>query len=234
MKSIQKTVLLILLWSAGITGTISAQKISDIDFDDIKLRTRDSLSEYYYPLLLHRFLQGDSTLTPQEYRYIYYGNVYYDKYNPYGTSENEKKFLELYTQKEYREALKPGLEELNENPVNMTLLYRVMVCYYRLGEKETMNQYVDMYFSLLNTIYYSGDGKSIQTAYVVIKVQDEYEILSDLELERTKQALVGKTDVFTISPKGQKPAKGEKKIRELYFNVSHPLGFLYRQFQKKD
>lgn len=230
----KKIIFLILLLFAGITGTVSGQRISDIDFDFIRSQTQDSTSEFYYPVLLQRFLNGDTTLTPEDYRYLYYGNVYSDKYNPYGTSENEKKFLELYAKKEFREALNPGLEELNDNPVNMTLLYRIMVCYYRLGEKETMNQYVDMYYSLLNTVYYSGDGKSMKTAYVVIKVQDEYEVLSDLELERTKQALVGDTDVLTISQKGQKPAKGEKKIKTLYFNVSQSLDHLYRQFQKKD
>lgn len=226
--------LIIVLLIVSITQYIFGQKISNIDFDSIKLTTQDSSSNNYYPLLLNRFQQCDTTLTETEYKFIYYGNIYKESYNPYGTSDNEKKFIELYKQEKFNEAIPYGQEVIIENPVNIKVLYKMLVCHHKLGHKLTAKKYADMYFPLLNVIYSSGDGKSIKTSYVVIKVSDEYEILRDLELTMTRQSLVEDTDVLTIETKGQKHKKGNKKIKSLYFNVSKPLGNLLQQFNKKE
>jgi len=216
------------------TNILFGQTISNIDFDLIKSKTQDSTSTYYYPLLLERFLQFDTTLTDKEFSMIYYGNVFHPKYNPYGSGEHEDKFMEKFNKEKFREAIPLGEKELFDNPVNLKVLYRMLVCYHKLGDKTTAKKYANLYFGLLDEIYKSGNGKSIKTAYVVIKVSDEYVILSDLKLTRKKQRLVGDTDILTIETKGQKPIKGKKKIKELYFNVTKPLDYLQEQFRKKE
>lgn len=105
----------------------------------------------------------------------------------------------------------------------------MLVCHTTLGDKKTAKTYANKYFSLLDAIYSSGDGRSIETAYVVIKVADEYELLADLKLSCTKQALIEDTDLLTISTQNQKE---EPKITELYFNVSKPLDYLAQEFKK--
>ena len=208
------------------------QKISNIDFDFINTKIKDSTSTFFYPLLINRFVKVDTTLTEKEYELIYYGNTYSEKYKPYSTSEAEKKFFELYRQEKYKEAIPFGKEVLKENPINLKISFRMLVCFNVLGDKITAKHYANRYFPLLNCIYNSGDGKSIQTAFVVLKVDDEYEILDDLGLSSKGQALVGDTDVLTIDKKNQKVKKGEKKISSLYFNVTKPLDYLQQEFRK--
>jgi len=214
--------------------SIFAQKVSNIDFTDIKSKTQDSTSIYYYPFLVKRFQVNDTTLSMLDMKYIYYGNVYYASYNPYDGSENEEKFNELYKEKKYSEAVVYGLAAFKENPVNARLLYNMIVCYDKIEDRVTAQKYANRYFALLDAIYASGDGKSLKTAYVVIRVPDEYEILGDKELQITKQALVQDVDVLTINTKLQKPDKGEKKVKELYFNVRMPLLYLHEQFKKEN
>lgn len=217
------------------TNILFGQKISNIDFDLIKSQTQDSTSIYYYPVLIERFLQFDTTLTDREFCMIYYGNVFTDKYNPYGTGENEEKFMELYKQKKYQDAIPFGQNALIDNPVNLKIIFKMLVCFHVLEDKLTAKKYAQLYFGLLDEIYKSGNGQNIKSAYVVIKVEDEYEILSDLELIMKRQALVdGPTDILTIETKGQKPKRGEKKIKQLYFNVNKPFSSLRQQFKDKD
>lgn len=43
---------------------------------DIKARIEDPASEQYYPNLRLRYEQADSTLTADDYHYLYYGYAY--------------------------------------------------------------------------------------------------------------------------------------------------------------
>lgn len=219
-----------------VCQNLFGQNISNIDFDYIKKETQDSLSLYYYPSLLTRYLNFDSTLTEKDFSILYYGNVFYDKYNPYGNGKGEKEFMDLYKKGNFEEAIPFGKSILIENPINLEIIFKMLVCYHKLEDKVTARKYAAMYFPMLNAIYKSGDGKSHKTAYVVVKVADEYEILKNLELYSEQQALVGTTDVLTIAKNssGNANKRRNKKIKKLYFNVSFPLGYLSEMFKKKE
>jgi hypothetical protein len=207
-----------------------SQKVSNIDYDEIKINTTDSISEFYYPTLIKRFLENDTTLTPEDYKYFYYGNVFTDYYNPYGKSNSEIKFQELYNHEDFENAIPLGKITLKENPVNLKVIFNLLICYYVLENKDSTDVYARKYYSFLDVIYNSGNGKSASTAFVILKVNDEYQILADLGLRRTSQALLrGSVDRLKIDKKHQKKIKGQKKITELYFDVSMPLSHLIKQ-----
>ncbi len=211
-----------------ITNTMFGQKISNIDYDLIKQNTEDSSSIYYYPKLIQRLLLLDTTFTEKEYSHIYFGNVFTANYSPYSKDKNEEKFNSLYNEEKYDKAIEFGQKSLKENPVNLNVLFRLMVCYHVSGDKITAKKYAKLYYGLLNEIYESGDGKSIKTAYVVIKISDEYQILKDLELQSTGQALLsGPTDRISINTENQ------KEISEIYFNIAKPFESLSKMFKKK-
>lgn len=228
MKFRKYLIPVILLFSST---TIYSQKISKIDFDKIKAMTQDSLSFQYYPVLLERFQSFDTTLSFEDYNMIYYGNVFTEMYNPYAKSESEKTFIDLYKKEKYDEAIQYGLSSLKENPVNLTVLFKLLVIYHHKNDMEKANAYAMLYYNLLGVIYLSGDGKSPETAMVVVNVSDEYEIIAELQLRNTSQALVGNCDLMTFDTKAQKVEKGQKKIKKLYFNVSKPLDYLNKLFK---
>src|SRR6185295_3639357 len=108
--------LLFLIFIIAGAENSSGQKISNVDFDDVKSKTQDSSSSQYYPLLLERFRNLDSTLTESDYKLIYYGNTLDSAYKPYWKSDNEKEFMKLYNQEKYQEAIPVGKKVLDENP----------------------------------------------------------------------------------------------------------------------
>lgn len=221
-----------LLLSLTISLFGYSQQVSNINFDEIKSHIQDPTSSYYYPYLEDRILQNDTTLTYEDYKHLYYGNAYSENYDPYGSSATEKEFNDLYSKELFSEAIPIGKNVLQENPINLKTLYRMLVCYHVLEMKDSARLYANHYFAMLDVIYTSGDGKSIATAYVVLKVNDEYQILSDKGLRSAGQALLnGPTDRLTIDKKSQKKVKGQQKIKELYFNVSKPFEYLDGQFK---
>jgi tetratricopeptide (TPR) repeat protein len=210
-----------------------AQTIVNVNFDEVKRITQDSSSSAYYPKLLNRLRELDTTLTLSDFKLLYYGNVFTDNYNPYdfGT-KREDRFNELYKAGNLKEALAEGKQLFEEHPVNIRLLYRLMNCCEALNEMELGQKFANCYFGLIYTILGSGNGNSIETAYVVTRVPDEYSILNHLHLNSIKQALVGYTDVLTINQKLQKKVKGKKKVKELYFNVQMPYQQLSKMLKK--
>ncbi len=209
-----------------------AQKISNVDFDIIKREVTDSNSIFFYPKLIKRYKNADSTLSFIDFQHLYYGSVFQPNYSPYGHTESADKFYELYKNEKFKKALKAGEKAFAENPVNMTLVFRLAVTHLALGNKNQARKLADLYYKIMDVILSSGDGQSIQSAYVVISVADEYEIVAEHKLQVKKQQLIGHTDVLTFDKKSQKNRK--KKIKALYFDVTFPLNYLANSFKNID
>jgi len=208
--------------------TAHGQKVSNVDFDAIKAEVADASSRFYFPKLLERHQAADSTLTIAELVHLYYGQEFAENYSPYGSAKSE--FLKVYNKQQYKEAIPLGEAVLADYPLNMKVLFKVLVCYDVLGDKATATTYARRYFSLSNAIQSSGDGKSFETAFVVMAVPDEYMLLRDLKLSAAgSQALVKETDVLKVKPEDAT----DNSTFNVYFNVSRPLASLRRGFIKK-
>tara|TARA_Y100000589_G_scaffold328039_1_gene371221 strand:+ start:43478 stop:44182 length:705 start_codon:yes stop_codon:yes gene_type:complete len=226
-----KYITLILFYLLSLSFT-QAQKISNVDFDLIKREISDSNSIFFYPNLLERFKKFDTTLTFLDYQHIYYGSVFQSNYSPYYNSQTEEKFYELYKKEKFKKAIPSGIKAFEDNPVNMRLIFRLAVANLAEGNKQKARKLANLYYNLMDVILSSGDGKSIQTAYVVTRVSDEYEIIAEYKLQVKKQQLIGNTDVMTFDKKAQKNRK--EKIKVLYFNVFFPLNHLSNSFKQFD
>jgi hypothetical protein len=227
MKTKVFSIALLLFISCSAFG----QKVLTVDFDSVKVKISDQSSAYYYPDLIKRFVDGDTTLTSDDYFYIYYGTAFAENYNPYGTSDNEEKFYEFYNERKYKKAIPFGEKVLKENPVNLTMSFKMLVCHHVLGDSAGMKKYVLRHLNLQNVIFNSGDGNSIETAYVVLNVSDEYNLLFSMERKSIRQALVGDTDVLTTIFEDE---KSDKNTKDIYFNVRMPLDYLDRSLSGND
>jgi hypothetical protein len=196
------------------------QKVLTVDFTQIKARIENENASFYYPALMQRFVKGDTTFTDDECAAIYYGSYFQPVFDPYATISEA--FTKLYDAKLYGKALFIGLNELNKNPVNAALTFKILVCYDALDLKDSATMYANRYFTMLKAIYNSGEGSDIERAMVVLKVADEYEILKDAHLSSAYQTLMGSTDKLVLDDASKKKAK----IEALYFNVEIPLHYL--------
>lgn len=216
--------------------TSIAQKISNVDFDLIKKETTNPNSSNFYSKLVERMEQGDTNLTIEDYAFIYYGHAFQDNYNPYGEADQQEKFMEVYKAQQFNEALKLGEEILKQNPASIKLTFKMMVCAHGIEDTLLLNHYRVRYYSLLEAIYRSGDGASVETALVVNSVQDEYEIMDDLQIRNSfmSQSLSGETDIINFDTSKQ---DRENKIKTLYFNVHMSMQYmieLFKGIEKKE
>jgi tetratricopeptide (TPR) repeat protein len=209
------------------THAASGQQVSKINFDAVKSAIENAGTPLHYPALLQRFQAADSTLSGEDFVHLYYGQAYSKSYSPYGSTSTD--FTKAYNAKDYKEAIKLGEEFLEEHPLDAKMLFKLLVCYDQTGDKAIAKKYAFRYYSLIKAIMSSGDGKSIETAYVVMAVPDEYQVLGALGLRSSKQALVGQTDVLTVT--ADEPA--DLSPYNVYFNVSQPFGHLSRQLKGK-
>lgn len=207
-----------------------SQKVSNIDFDKIEKNIKKS-GNLQYKSLLKRYHNLDTTLTQEELRHLYYGEVFQKSYSPYGSATKEKIFNEKYKNESFEEAISIGKELLKEGGVNIRLLFRLAVAYAAQDQMNKARPLAILYFNLINVIYESGDGKSIETAFVVTKVADEYDLLYEMGLRMTMQSLVGVTDVMTVDLESQELEEGEEAIEKVYFNVSKPLEHIGKMFK---
>ncbi len=185
-----------------------------------------------YNKLVDRFKNFDSNLTVDDYSILYYGQCFQKEYNPYGSDyENSDKFKSFYEKKDYEKALPLGLKMIDKDPMNIRMNFKVLVCYHYLKNDEKKAQMMSRYDSLLMTIFRSGDGKSLTTAFVVMRVTDEYEMMSDMQVQNTVQSLVqgpnGPCDMMTLKA-------NDLGIEKLYFNVSKLFESMQNMFKNKN
>ena len=224
--------LFFLALSTGLSGF--SQIISNVDFSKVKLAIEDSSSALYYPDLLVRLKEKDSTLKEVDFYHLYYGGVFQSNYHPYGTTNAKRIFLELYSEQDYNKALKQGDLVLEENAVDLEILLKMSICCLKLDNQQDKRYYARLYYSFLDVIYKSGKGTNVEVAFVVISVDHEYYIAGDLGLSVVYQQLIADCDLLSFSRKGQKKSKGKKKIKELYFNVRMPLMSLSNTYKDAD
>jgi hypothetical protein len=83
-----KTYTLLLCFFAFSLSAFAQQEIiGKPNYKKIKKSIQKKSSEFYYPVLMERFKNGDSTMTIDEKRHLYYGFTFEDSYSPYSRSK---------------------------------------------------------------------------------------------------------------------------------------------------
>lgn len=226
----KKTICILTLLLLTVTFSASAQKVLTVDLDLIKKNIKDKSSTFYYPSLIKRFENGDTTLTAEQFKHIYYGHSFAGDSSPYSENIGLDTFFKLYKEENFRAALPFGLKAIHADPVNLKLTFKLLICCHALEQKDSAKLFARRYYPLLDVIYDSGDGKSIETAMVVTTVSDEYEILRDNKLESVGQSLLdGPTDKLVLDQDSQEK---EPKVKELFFNVEISFAQMRKLFEK--
>lgn len=204
-----------------------SQKISNIDFDALK-KTLDA-SPTLYKDLMNRFVQSDSTLTGGDYSTLYYGQCLQESYNPYGSDmKNFDDFKKYYLEQDYAKALPYAMKMIEKDPMDIQMTFKALVCNHYLKDEASKAKMNTRYENLLLAILASGDGQSETTAYVVMRVRDEYELMGNMEVQNTMQSLVhgkaGPCDMMTLKP-------NDLGLEKLYFNVSRLFEFMQKKMK---
>ncbi|MFD1257066.1 DUF4919 domain-containing protein [Mucilaginibacter terrae] len=199
------------------TISTRAQVVSGVNFDEIKASVSRP-GNTNYQTLLKRAAITDSTLTPNDYKLLYFGQIFQTNYNPYGDAMALRDASKLVQEGKFNEAITAADVYLKDHPISLSAIYLKITALYQQKKTAEMKPWIILLKGLIAGITGSGDGKTEKTAMVVACVSDEYKVMSSLQVQMTKQTLTAtQCDKMTLA---QPNSTG---LTELYFNVSKPL-----------
>lgn len=196
---------------------VIASAIAQIDYETIRMQVTDKESQTYYPALLDRFNQSDSTLSADDFTLLYYGAVFLPSYDLYQIQEQEQKIRLANYDQEFLLAYDLADQLLKNYPMSVQAYFEKAYACFNLKRFEEESYNNKRYKILIRTVLASGDGKSFETAFHANLPNDEYEVLKSLGLE-IKEAteveyLHQSFDLFKLKP-------NKKKWKETFFNIT--------------
>lgn len=238
MKKLLTGILIIfgLATAITVTGATTSAKndkkptIERPDMEQIKKAVTDPESEYYYPKLMARYEQNETIMNLQDYRYLYYGYLFQEDFNPYRHSDLSSKNESLYYKSEHTRAELDSImayakEALADNPFDLSQINFLIYALRERGKVNLANIWQYRLNHLLQAIISSGTGTDKENAWYVINPSHEYNIINF-------QNAVAKNQQYEepYFDKIEVEKKGGKESETYYFNIRNLLEEYYRKF----
>ena len=204
---------------------LNAQTVYGTSLDSVKAWVE--ASPEFFENLGVRMRSRDSIVKDDEYVLLYYGSAYMDGYSPYGEKSAKRLIQELLDKGDIKGAIKEGEKLTKESPAFCGAYLYTGIAHEENGDSITARFYYDRYVNLISVPFYSGNGESPESAYVVRNIDDEYLILGELDYNFHEQNLVRENgypfDVITVSRDSNYKSAKEVKQLEVYFNIHQPF-----------
>jgi hypothetical protein len=158
-------------------------------------------------------------VAPAALRLAYANSKSYDAYNS-DLMSLRGPLQKAFAEGDCETVIKQGEAILEKNYVYIDAHIVLSTCHRRLGQAAQAEHHGATARGLIQAIAATGDGKSPETAFVVISVREEYVILATRGLTKVQQALISKDghsyDLMTV----QNRSGGTEQV---YFNVDRVL-----------
>lgn len=234
MKSLLVTLSLLLATALCTAARSNARsELGRPDLAAIAAATTDENSEYYYPRLLKLFQANDTSMTPVQFQYFYYGTMYQEDYDPYRESPNPallEELLPVYAKEKRTRAdrtkmLDYALQVLDDNPVDLCQLTNRIYVYEQNAKYDLAKIWQYKLNHLLLVIAASGTGADTDNAFVVVYPRHEYDFLNLSKIIATSQRFEPPHFDYIEADGGSKDKHGYyfdlAQMLEQYFN-KHP------------
>ena len=240
LKSVLKISLLLCL-ICGAAASLTAQNANDSrqnkrkitvekpDLADIKQKTLDPSSPFYFPKLMAKYTRNDTIMTNEEYRYFYLGYMFQEDYDPYRTSPysgitDELRLKSSHSKEEIDTIRKYAELSLRDNPFDlrqMSFLVHVLK-----EKRKDMSAKIWEYRleHLLGAIKSTGTGEDLENAWYVIYPVHEYDLVRLLGYEAVDADFIEPSyDLLTVQPDAETQRRlRDKAAKSFYFNVEVP------------
>ena len=141
-----------------------------------------------YEVLLEKLKNKDQSLDFKDLRLAYTETSHY---SPYGSDkESQKAMFAAIKASQRDEVLKQSAATLDRNYLDINAHFGAFLANQGKGVTEKAEFHKFVARGLLDSILNSADGKSMDTAFVVISTDEEYALFSALGLRVTAQALI--------------------------------------------
>ena len=224
----KKSVLILAIFSCIILSAQAQEEFFDApDFKQIERNTKEPSSSYYYPTLMKRYLQGDTKMTRDEGRYLYFGYIYQQGYEPTDTSSYNNLLAKTlgkgaFTPADYNDILQYSSALLLEDPFNLRALNAKLLVLAQRDDSEEYKKVSQQRRIVQDAIVSTGDGMSDNTAFYVIKVAHQFDILPFLGYT------YGGEDKIIRGKKVNYLTLGENRfgVERVYFNISPVIDYI--------
>jgi hypothetical protein len=163
---------------------------------------------------------------PAALRLAYADSKSYDAYNT-DIMSLRGPLQKAFADGDCENVIKQGEAILEKNYVYIDAHMMLGTCHRRLGQAAEAEHHSATARGLIQAIAATGDGKTAETAFVVISVREEYVILATRGLRKMQQALINKDghsyDLMTVQNRS-----GETE--QVYFNVDRVLRWSAERF----
>jgi hypothetical protein len=183
-----------------------------------------------YEVLLERVKKQDATVSFQKLRLSYTETKHYSPYG--GDRETRKAMFTALKAEQYDQALASSEKILAANYLDINAHFGAYVANRELGHPEKAEYHKDIFQKLLKSISDSGDGKTMDTAFIVISTDEEYDLFNYMGVRPAGQELIEDKghhyDKMTVTD----PKSNQKII--YYFNIDRPFNWLGNSLKSND
>lgn len=217
-------------WS--IVSTLKAQEVEAPDYKQIRAAISNQKGQNYYPTLMRRYLANDSTLTLEQVRNLYYGFALQEDFVPYQTQKKELYDIRRAltnsggNPRHCPEAIRISQMVLDDNPFDLLAISTMSFAFLQLQDSISFHLWDEKQTSLLDAIVSSGDGETKETAFHVINIEHEYEVLNRLGLQIEKDSLCNESIEYL------KVKENSEEIPGLFFNFGACRSVYKRRYEK--
>lgn len=183
-----------------------------------------------YQSLVERLKKNDRTVDFRQLRVAYSET---EGFSPYGADrEGRQKMFAALDEKNFDQAAEQAEKILKDKYVDIYAHFVAARAYGELG-KADKSEFHDFAFNgLLKSIMGTGDGKSPETAFFVIAVEEEYALLDVMRMNVRGQSLIRK-DGHSYDLMRVTDSQSGKEI-EFYFNIDRVLGYMEKRLKNKN
>jgi hypothetical protein len=193
------------------------------DYKWIKKIIEKEDSPYFYPNLFNRYLNADTSLNLQDVRILYFGYLFNKSYEPYPISDFTDSLhvilnKDTLNSDDWTKIIDYEKHVLEEAPFNIRDLNILSYAYQQKNDILSFLQSDLKMDMVIRAILSTGDGLKESTAWHVISISHEYDILSVLGFKfGGKQSLTNKgCDFLEVT-------ENEHNIPGFYFDVNQIL-----------
>ncbi len=202
--------------------------VSKPDLEEIRTSTLNPQSPYYFPRLMRKYENNDTTMTNDEYRHFYLGYMFQEDFDPYRVSPyanitDDLRMKTSHTKEEIDTIRKYAQLALADNPFDlrqMSFLVHVLK-----EKRKDMSAKIWEYRleHLLGAIKSTGTGENVENAWYVIYPMHEYDMVQLLGYEAVDANFIEPGyDYLKVIPDESNKTKRDKSAQGFYFNIITP------------